>query len=201
MLDKLILDSPYKISLWDRIKFRSQDLWLLLSRQLPRFFRNIWLFRRSLWNYTWYNGSSSVLPFLKTSVDHMIKNLEIHGHEVIESRSKKIEKMKRLSYLLDVLLNHDYIELAERELGPLPKTKYWFVPTAENPGYFEMKNDRSEVEEELTIKIYDRAREIEAEHWAEICRIIQGPDYKALFGDDFNWDRDYDGTDLRAWWD
>lgn len=200
MLDKKI-DLDSKITLWDRIKFRSQDLWLFLSRQLPRFFQNIWLFRHSLWNYTWYNGSSSVLPFLKTSVDHMIKNLEIHGHEVMETRSKKIEKMKRLSYLLDVLLNHDYIELAEKELGPLPKTKYWFVPTAENPDYFEMKNDRSEAEEELTIKIYDCAREIEAEHWAEICRIIQGPDYKALFGDDFNWDRDYDGTDLRAWWD
>jgi len=194
-------DDVIKTTIWDRLKCRSKDFWELISYNLPRFFKNVWLFRRSLWNYTWYNGHNSVLPFVKTSVDHMVKHLEIHGHEVIESRSKKIQKMKRLSYLLDVLLKGDYIELAEVELGPLPKTKFWFVPTAENPDYFEMKNNRSEAEEELTTKIYDRSQEIEMEHWVEICRIIQGPDYKVLFKDGFDWDRDYDGTDLRAWWD
>ena len=89
----------------------------LFRYDLPNFFRNLWLFRKNLWNHTWYNGDSSILPWVKTVVDDMAWKIETRGHEVDESRMKKVEKMKRLSYLIDVCVHDTFIEEAEKELG------------------------------------------------------------------------------------
>jgi len=177
-------------------------LWDLFRYDIPRFFRNFWLFRKNLWNHTWYNGDSSVLPWVKTAVDDMAWRIEKYGHEVDESRLKKVAKMRRLSYLIDVCVKDEFIEEAEKELG----FKYVYYPfefeeVLGNDKLYTLKQNETPEDKENNSKLLNRSHEIQKEYWEEICAIIKGPDYDALRESDEDWDKKYDGSDLRAWWD
>ena len=177
-------------------------LWDLFRYDIPRFFRNLWLFRKNLWNHTWYNGDSSVLPWVKTAVDDMAWRIEKHGHEVEESRMKKVAKMRRLSYLIDVCVKDEFIDEAEKELG----FKYVYYPfefeeVLGNDKLYELKQNETPEDKENNSKLLNRSHEIQKEYWEEICAIIKGPDYDAMRASDEDWDKLYDGSDLRAWWD
>ena len=186
--------------------------WDLFRYDIPRFFRNLWLFRKNLWNHTWYNGDGSVLPWVKTAVDDMSWRIEKHGHEVEESRLKKVAKMKRLSYLIDVCVKDDFIEEAEKEMGfeyiyrdfefeEIPDRTYDNPLGEKNEKLYLLKENQTPEEKESNSKLLKRAHEIEKEYWEELCAIIKGPDYDALRDSDEDWDVKYDGSDLRAWWD
>lgn len=177
-------------------------LWDLFRYDIPRFFRNFWLFRKNLWNHTWYNGDSSVLPWVKTAVDDMAWRIEKYGHEVDESRLKKVAKMRRLSYLIDVCVKDEFIEEAEKELG----FKYVYYPfefeeVLGNDKLYTLKQNETPEDKENNSKLLNRSHEIQKEYWEEICAIIKGPDYDVLRESDEDWDKKYDGSDLRAWWD
>ena len=177
-------------------------LWDLFRYDIPRFFRNLWLFRKNLWNHTWYNGDSSVLPWVKTAVDDMAWRIEKHGHEVEESRMKKVVKMRRLSYLIDVCVKDEFIDEAEKELG----FKYVYYPfefeeVLGNDKLYELKQNETPEDKENNSKLLNRSHEIQKEYWEELCAIIKGPDYDAMRASEEDWDKLYDGSDLRAWWD
>ena len=177
-------------------------LWDLFRYDIPRFFRNLWLFRKNLWNHTWYNGDSSVLPWVKTAVDDMAWRIEKHGHEIEESRMKKVVKMRRLSYLIDVCVKDEFIDEAEKELG----FKYVYYPfefeeVLGNDKVYTLKQNETPEDKENNSKLLNRSHEIQKEYWEEICAIIKGPDYDAMRASDEDWDKLYDGSDLRAWWD
>ena len=176
--------------------------WDLFRYDIPKFFRNVWLFRKNLWNHTWYNGDSSVLPWVKTAVDDMAWRIEKYGHEVDESRLKKVAKMRRLSYLIDVCVKDEFIEEAEKELG----FKYVYYPfefeeVLGNDKLYELKQNETPEDKENNSKLLNRSHEIQKEYWEEICAIIKGPDYEAMRASEEDWDKLYDGSDLRAWWD
>lgn len=177
-------------------------LWDLFRYDIPRFFRNLWLFRKNLWNHTWYNGDSSVLPWVKTAVDDMAWRIEKYGHEVDESRLKKVAKMRRLSYLIDVCVKDEFIDEAEKELG----FKYVYYPfefeeVLGNDKAYTLKQNETPEDKENNSKLLNRSHEIQKEYWEEICAIIKGPDYDAMRASEEDWDKLYDGSDLRAWWD
>ena len=186
--------------------------WDLFRYDIPRFFRNLWLFRKNLWNHTWYNGDGSVLPWVKTAVDDMAWRIEKHGHEIEESRLKKVAKMRRLSYLIDVCVKDDFIEEAEKEMGfkyiyrdfeleEIPDRTYDNPLGEKNEKLYLLKENQTHEEKESNSKLLKRAHEVEKEYWEELCAIIKGPDYDALRDSDEDWDVKYDGSDLRAWWD
>ena len=177
-------------------------LWDLFRYDIPRFFRNLWLFRKNLWNHTWYNGDSSVLPWVKTAVDDMVWRIEKHGHEIEESRMKKVAKMRRLSYLIDVCVKDEFIDEAEKELG----FKYVYYPfefeeVLGNDKVYTLKQNETPEDKENNSKLLNRSHEIQKEYWEELCAIIKGPDYDAMRASEEDWDKLYDGSDLRAWWD
>ena len=177
-------------------------LWDLFRYDIPRFFRNLWLFRKNLWNHTWYNGDSSVLPWVKTAVDDMAWRIEKYGHEVDESRLKKVVKMRRLSYLIDVCVKDEFIDEAEKELG----FKYVYYPfefeeVLGNDKLYELKQTETPEDKENNSKLLNRSHEIQKEYWEELCAIIKGPDYDEMRVSQEDWDKLYDGSDLRAWWD
>ena len=177
-------------------------LWDLFRYDIPRFFHNLWLFRKNLWNHTWYNGDSSVLPWVKTAVDDMAWRIEKHGHEVEESRLKKVAKMRRLSYLIDVCVKDEFIEEAEKELG----FKYVYYPfefeeISGSEDLYQLKQNEAPRDKENNSKLLNRSHEIQKEYWEELCAIIKGPDYDAMRASDEDCDEKYDGSDLRAWWD
>ena len=176
--------------------------WDLFRYDLPRFFRNLWLFRKNLWNHTWYNGDSSILPWVKTAVDDMAWKIETRGHEVDESRMKKVEKMKRLSYLIDVCVNDSFIQEAEKELGIEMILHDWeFVPVEGREDSYELLDKDTPEEKEHNGRILKRSHQIQKEYWEELCYIIKGPDYDAIRGSDEDFYEALDGTDIRGWWD
>jgi len=174
----------------------------LFRYDLPNFFRNLWLFRKNLWNHTWYNGDGSILPWVKTAVDDMTWKIETRGHEVDESRMKKVAKMKRLSYLIDVCVHDKFIEEAEKELGIEMILHPWeFVSAEGHEGSYELLDKDTPEEKEHNHKILERSHQIQKEYWEELCYIIKGPDYDTIreSGEDFY--EKLDGTDIRGWWD
>ena len=167
--------------------------WDLFRYDIPRFFRNLWLFRKNLWNHTWYNGDSSVLPWVKTAVDDMAWRIEKYGHEVDESRMKKVAKMRRLSYLIDVCVKDEFIDEAEKELG----FKYVYYPfefeeVLGNDKVYTLKQNETPEDKENNSKLLNRSHEIQKEYWEELCAIIKGPDYDAMRASEEDWDKLYD---------
>jgi hypothetical protein len=182
----------------------------LFRYDIPNFFKNIWLFRKNLWNHTWYNGDGSILPWVKTAVDDIAWRIEKYGLEVEESRLKKVAKMKRLSYLIDIYVDDSFVEEAEKELGI--KMTYYNWEFEEVPDKtinnifgekktYQLVDKKTPEEKEHNRKILKRAHEIQKEYWDELCHIIKGPDYDSIRNSGKAFDEEYDGSDIRAWWD
>ena len=51
-----------------------------------------------------------------------------------------------------------------------------------------------------TEKVFKRSREIEKETWDEIWEILKGQDCSE-FDKDIDWEKQFDGTGIRGWWD
>jgi hypothetical protein len=132
----------------------------------------------------------------------MAYKMERYGHEISESRMKKFEKMKRLSYLIDVCVHDSFIDVAEKELGMEMIYHEWeFVPAEGYEDSYELVDKDTPEEKEHNGKIINRAHEIQKEYWEELCYIIKGPDYDSIreSGEDFY--EKLDGSDIRGWWD
>jgi hypothetical protein len=174
--------------------------WDFLRRDMPRFFRNLWMFRKDLYNYRWYSGQHAVLPFMKTALMDMAAKVDEYGLEVEHSKSKKIMKMWRAAKLMEHFIEDDFIELAEMELGELIHRKFEFEDVPDKPGFYQLVDNESPEEKEHNSKVFARAREIEKQMWDELWTIIQGQDY-TKFDKDIDWDKQFDGSGLRGWWD
>jgi hypothetical protein len=174
--------------------------WDFLRYDMPRFFRNLWMFRKDLYNYHWYSGQNAVLPFMKTALTDMAAKIDKRGWEVEHSKSKKLDKMRRAAYLMERFIEDDFLELAEKELGEVICHGFDFEPVPDKPGYSRMVDKETDEEKEHNSKVFDRAREIEEQMWTELWTIIQGQDY-TKFDKDTDWDKQFDGSGLRGWWD
>jgi hypothetical protein len=174
--------------------------WDFLRYDMPRFFRNLWMFRKDLYNYRWYSGQNAVLPFMKTALTDMAAKIDKRGWEVEHSKSKKLDKMRRAAYLMERFIEDDFLELAEKELGEVICHGFNFEPVPDKPGYSRMVDKETDEEKEHNSKVFDRAREIEEQMWTELWTIIQGQDY-TKFDKDTDWDKQFDGSGLRGWWD
>lgn len=180
--------------------------WELIRYDLPNFFKNLWLFRKALWNYRWYGGHHGVFPFMRIALMDMAAVIDRKGHEEDNSRSKKVMKMWRVAKLLENFENDEFITLAEKELGAIVHGEVQFVPT-EN-GTYVMQESISEEDRAHNRKVYALARDIEESMWNELWAILKGQDIKSyiMFKDKSNhpetaWDNWFDGSDIRGWWD
>jgi hypothetical protein len=174
--------------------------WDFLRYDMPRFFRNLWMFRKDLYNYRWYSGQNAVLPFMKTALTDMADKIDKRGWEVEHSKSKKLDKMRRAAYLMERFIEDDFLELAEKELGEVICHGFNFEPVPDKPGYSRMVDKETDEEKEHNSKVFDRAREIEEQMWTELWTIIQGQDY-TKFDKDTDWDKQFDGSGIKGWWD
>ena len=173
---------------------------------LPRFVKNVWLFRKDLYQYRWYSGQHAVLPFMRTALKDMSLLIDVYGNEERTSKSKKIAKMNRAVELIQNFIDEDFIELAEEEIGALHLYESDFVESS--PGLYRMVDSLTDEEMQHNRKVYERAREIEEELWIELWEIIKGQNYdeyiefsKKPKNKTNTWDKWFDGTGLRGWWD
>jgi hypothetical protein len=171
----------------------------LFRYDLPRFFKNIWKFRKGLWNHYWFDHHGT-LKLLKIALIDISNNVEKYGNEIDETRLKKVAAMRRAIELIKNYNEDNYIDMAEKELGELIMHDWEFEPVPDKPGYSQLVDKDTPEEKEHNRKVFERAREIGEEEWSELFVILKGQDY-TKFDKDVDWNKQFDGSGLRGWWD
>lgn len=159
---------------------------------IPLFIKNIWRFRKELYSHQWWDYRFN-LQMLYRSLTITYEGMKDRGHEVSETRDPKVKSMARALELLKHKLDDDYIDRAEAELGELIMRDWEFEET-EN-GNFQIKDTETQKEKSHNRRVFKRAAAIEAKEWKELWSIFEGTKYSKRY------DVNYDGTDLRSWWD
>ena len=172
--------------------------WDFFRSGLPGFIRNLWVFRKCLWNHRWWDWRFT-MELMQTSLKEMERGMQ-EGLEIKETRNKKIYKMRKAIYIMDHFMNDDFIELAEKELGSLPESSLEFKQLENDPDLFEMLDKDTEEQKIHRRKVYARAREIEEKMWIELWETFKGQDY-SKFDDKKEWNDQFDGSGMRGWWD
>lgn len=168
---------------------------------IPRFIKNVWIFRKSLWNTYWWDHHGP-LTHLQIALDRMADCIETHGNEVDESRQKKVASMRRAAQLIKNYNEDLYTEMAEAELGELVLHGIEFEPAADHPDCYQLVDLDTPEEKEHNRKVFDRSREIGEAEWAELWEILKGQDYKKFENSsEASWDSHFDGSGIRGWWD
>lgn len=179
----------------------------LFRYDLPRFFKNIWKFRKGLWNHYWFDHHGT-LRFLEIGLTDMADRIEKDGMEVDSSRLKKVAKMRRAVELIKNYNEDNYIEMAEKELGEIVLHEWEFEDVEGKPGYSRLVDNDTEEEKEHNRKVFERAHEIEENEWNELFTILKGrpsPEFQMFLDKSENkesaWDNWFDGSGMRGWWD
>jgi len=145
---------------------------------------------------------------LHRSLIIMEKELSVKGIENWPHREKKIIKIRRAIQLLDNRLGDNYVEQAEKELGPLHLKPMDWEPT-ENGNYKLIDNDTKE-EREHNRRVFKLASTIDDREWRELWNIFKGQsmlDFKKYTKtlskeeQETAWDNWFNGSDMRGWWD
>jgi hypothetical protein len=171
----------------------------LFRYDLPRFFKNIWTFRKALWNHYWFDHHGT-LKFLEIGLTNISDTVEKYGHEVDESRLKKVAAMRRAIELIKNYNEDNYIDMAEKELGELMLHDWEFEDVPDKPGFSQLVDNDTDEERVHNRKVFDRAREIEKQEWDELFVILKGQDY-TKFDKDIDWNKQFDGSGIKGWWD
>ncbi len=169
-------------------------VWEFIRRGLPNFFKNIWRFRKELYNHQWWDYHFT-LEMLYRSLTIMVNKLELEGIEEDESRMKKVGKIYRALELIKHKLDNDYVNRAEMELGEISYKPIRFEPVEGSDGLFSLEDDDTPEEKKHIAKVFKRAKQIEEVEWKELWEIFKGTKFSKKFG----WA--YDGSDMRGWWD
>jgi hypothetical protein len=171
----------------------------LFRYDLPRFFKNIWTFRKALWNHYWFDHHGT-LKFLEIGLTNISDTVEKYGHEVDESRLKKVAAMRRAIELIQNYNEDIYIDMSEKELGELMIHDWEFEDVPDKPGFSQLVDNDTDEERVHNRKVFDRAREIEKQEWDELFVILKGQDY-TKFDKDIDWYEQFDGSGIKGWWD
>ena len=174
----------YDTNLW--------KVWAAIRYDIPLFFKNVWRFRKELYNHQWWDYRFT-LEMMYRSLSIMVVRLEKDGIEEDVSRGKKVAKIKRALELLKHKLDDDYVERAEAELGELVLSDFEFKKTEEgNYKMVDLLIETSSVRKHNR-KVFKRASDIEETEWKELWDIFKGKKFTTM--------DDFDGSDLRGWWD
>ena len=167
-------------------------VWAAIRYDIPLFFKNVWRFRKELYNHQWWDYRFH-LEMMYRSLSIMEKGMSEKGIEVTETRDVKVQKMRRALELLKHKLDDDYISRAESELGELSRSPIDFEPIEGKEGLYRLVDNDTPAEKKHARNVYKRARVIEEKEWKELWDIFKGKKFTT-------WEK-YDGSDLRGWWD
>jgi hypothetical protein len=167
-------------------------VWAAIRYDIPLFFKNVWRFRKELYNHQWWDYRFH-LEMMYRSLSIMEKGMSEKGIEVTETRDVKVQKMRRALELLKHKLDDDYIQRAEVELGELSHNPIDFEPIEGKEGLYRLVDNDTQEDKKHARKVYKRARVIEDTEWKELWDIYKGKKFTT-------WEK-YDGSDLRGWWD
>lgn len=168
--------------------------------KIPSFFRNIWFFRKEIWEFRGWDYSFN-LRLLSRSLQKTAHVMEYHCHEVEISRMKKVEKIKRAIEILNSINKSVYIDRAEKELGELKNLDGW-----------RMDREDTQEEKDHNGSVFELAKKIEDSEWNELWDILRGQNHQE-YVDLMNnlsdeekekrdvWNEWHDGSGMKGWWD
>lgn len=187
-LKKMILHNKWYYKIWSFIRYDAK-----------RFIKNIWIFRKELYHYyKWdYRGH---ITLLRRSLEYSVKYFEKYGLEIEETRMKKVEKMKRAIEILKWHEDDCFVELAEKRLGFELITHPWEFEKIEGTNFYKMVDNETEEEKKNNKEIFELGRKIEYESWSELFEILEGQNFYPI-PKDYVYEKDFDGSGLKNWWD
>lgn len=200
------MEVKFADSFWKSLKTlsRHQTWWYktyeVFRYKIPMFFENLWYFRKELWEFRSWDYTFN-LRILSRSLEKTANTIEFFGHEVDESRLKKVAKIKRVIEIIKSIDESNYVERAENELGELKNSDWLFSQIEDTPE-----------EREHNGKVFELAHKIELDEWDELFDILRGQNIKEYENivnasseeDKMNhdlWNKWYNGSGMKHWWD
>lgn len=174
-----------------RVWFKLENLNQLLFRDIPDFFKNIWKFRKELWHHVDFDYDSS-LRFLRRNIQ-LIRLSKLNDYEDEEDKREKLKSMDSALFLLDNIIEDDYISIAEKQLGK-KISHNTAIRIDDNKWHLSiLRQDR---------EIFDTAREIEQQEWEELFEILKGPNGNEEYieSDKDELPKLKNGNGLYKWW-
>lgn len=140
------------------------------------FLKNVWRFRKELIEFRTFD-EGFVLMMLRRSLEYLRNTLK-YGNEIESSRFLKVSKMNRAIQIIEWHENDVvFIYMAEEKLA-----------------YDSDLNESNDLFSPLSNKrIYKLAKQYEEETWWELMNILRGQSF-------VNYEN-FDGSNLRTWWD
>ncbi len=164
----------------------------LFRYDIPLFVKNVWRFRKELANHQWWDYRFNLeMIYRSLSITH--EGMSTKGWEVRETREPKVKAMARALELLKHKLDDDYIDRAEAELGELVMHDWEFEEV--DGGKYQLIDKETKKEKAHNRRVFKRAVAIENAEWNELWTIFKGTKNSKKY------DANYDGSDMRAWWD
>jgi hypothetical protein len=202
ILEKIVDTIYYDTKLW--------KVWEAVRYDIPLFFKNIWRFRKELYQHQWWDYHFT-LQMMYRSLSIMVVKLEMDGIEIDSHRLKKINAIKRALVILKSKIDNDYIERAELKYGEINTRPFQFEPI-ENSTSYRMVDDDTPAEKKHRTKVYSYANKLEEDEWKELWKIFEGQDIKQFSKllksktkeeqrNNDVWGEWFDGSGMRGWWD
>ncbi len=185
------------------MKYKFLKIWDFFRWDLPRFFKNIWRFRKELTHFGGWDWHHT-LSILKKSLQIQERSMSKNSNEVSETLNLKLYYMRRSIYLIDCILEEKFREMAETKLGTKTIFKeFKFETTEGSDSKMLVWEDETDEEREINEKIFYEAAKIEKEVWSELFDILKGDVYPIDIYTKFN-DKSYEeftnGRGLNTWW-
>jgi len=166
-------------------------------RSWKNFIKNIWLFRKALTDFYWWDYSA-LIQFMSTGINEMACGIENKGNEIHTTKSKKILKMRRACEILQNQIDENYREMAQNILGKVYDYELKFIRLEDNPELFSVEDGLTEEQRNHNLNVFFKSRELEVKEWEEFCEIIKG---QGGFSKEDNYEEKFDGSGLKNWWD
>lgn len=147
-----------------------------MIKKIKNFLINSWRFRGSLSRYNDFDSSCS-LEIFKRSLELLHDGIKKYGNK--ESTDMVLSKIERVITLLNAVIEDDYYN---RTNPGIPKSEF----KISDKGGFLLINSSTE----QTFKNFGKSLKLQEDEWNELFQILKGN------GSD-NWD----GSDIRTWWD
>lgn len=181
-------DSLKRLNKYNTGLYKTYDFF---KHKIPNFFRNVWYFRKELSNFEDWDYRYNLQLFNK-SLKRLGNYLEHRGIEVDESRLKKVAKIKRVITILDNICEDKYIDIAEKSIGEMILHD-WEFEELDN-GRFSLIDKETPEERAHNKSVIDLSNKLEKDEWNELFEILKGQD-------NLNCHDDFDGSNIKSWWD
>jgi hypothetical protein len=147
---------------------------------------NFWYFRKEIWRFRPWDYTFQLKLWRKSLIP--LRDSILNGYEVRDTRMMKVEAIQEAIDLLDRIIDDEYIDIAELELGINFSDA---IPASE------------------AMKVINRSKELAERDWKRLWRIFEGQnhnEYVMLLDRNSDpkqdiWAQWFDGSDLRGWWD